>query len=302
MVYTRAPPSSPFGALPLSLSRQPEKAVVASRTQSAEASAEVSSAEVSSEVTSETSSPEISSLAEPNATSELQTLWEGPFGLKLSANRTAESAGAPMPMAIADAALGSALKRMGALEDPRKGKLSDAQLALLRESVFGADSFFVRDVERSYLGAIFRGNLQRDPAEAFATVEGRLESERALDGVSLLLLNDPVPLTLAQLQAGEERSPVFLALASPTRMSQPIGLLLASIATLLFTAFTTLGFALSSFLLSGKEGELIEMLQVGNRTPSAPPLTTAHAHPLCPPTPTPNPAPKSTHYSLLTTH
>ena len=64
----------------------------------------------------------------------------------------------------------------------------------------------------------------------------------------LLLLLDPLPLTLQQLQDGEERQPVFLALppqfAPPTQGLADYGLAAVS---LFATTFTTLGFALSAF-------------------------------------------------------
>ena len=89
-------------------------------------------------------------------------------------------------------------------------QLSEAQVSLARNRVFDYDTFYVSQVEQSFIGTIFRGNLRTNTSVVYARVSAKAAAEPELAGIQFLLLQDPLALTLEGLQAGEERKPVFL--------------------------------------------------------------------------------------------
>ena len=177
------------------------------------------------------------------------------------------SAGSEPPPMLWNSALAQLLERVD--EKEAELQLTAEQIAAVKDDVFGIDSFYLQRAEPSPLGTVFRGNLRADSDVVFQKVQDKLAASSKLKGVRLLLLLDPLPLTLQQLQDGEERQPVFLALppqfAPPTQGLADYGLAAVS---LFATTFTTLGFALSAFLLSD-DGALIDQLQAGDPQPIA---------------------------------
>ena len=93
-----------------------------------------------------------------------------------------------------------------------------------------------------------------------------------LEGVRLLLLNNPLPQTMQELQAGEERRPVFLALGAATGEAMEQSRLgkAAAAGMLFLSTLTTLGFGLSTFLLTNDvefRGRLLEQMRAGDAAP-----------------------------------
>mmetsp|Transcript_29317 Transcript_29317/g.69072 ORF Transcript_29317/g.69072 Transcript_29317/m.69072 type:complete len:591 (-) Transcript_29317:218-1990(-) len=159
------------------------------------------------------------------------------------------------------------------LREPRELQLTAAQTALIKSEVFDIETFYTMKVEDSPVGTIFRGNLRADADVVFPRVQERLANAsrspqaEGLAGVQLLLIEDPLPLTLAQLEAGDEKRPVFLALGpKAAEMRQSPGDLVLAFVSLLACSFTVLGYALSSFILTD-DGKLIEQLQNGDTEP-----------------------------------
>ena len=87
--------------------------------------------------------------------------------------------------------------------------------------------------------------------------------------VTFVLLDDPISPSLEDLQTGneQERRPVFLALqADATTLKQDAIDVAAAVGGLLISAVTTLGFALSTYLLADG-GRFLDALEKGNTAP-----------------------------------
>ena len=157
------------------------------------------------------------------------------------------------------------IKRNG--KDEAALQLTDAQIDLCREAVFGADSFYVMRVEKSFLGTMFRGNLRTNASKAcvqrlrlpapaserthakrasirmsmpsprtphsprggtlsacrYAQVTASVAAQPSLRDVGFLLLDDPIAASLDEIELGEERRPVFLALPpGATKLQQTL--------------------------------------------------------------------------------
>ena len=188
------------------------------------------------------------------------------FNLDLDALKP-NSSTAEMTMAVNEA-LAEVAKRMEAQQ--KEVGLDDALVERLRAEVFDLKSFYVTDVESTVVGTVFRGNLRADADAVYQRVQDALAKAPELaEKVQLLLLPDPTPITVEQLQEIDgERRPVFLALPAGRidglmQTTPEIGLALISLG---IGCFTTLGYALSSFLLSA-DGTLIEQLQAGDPAP-----------------------------------
>jgi len=88
-----------------------------------------------------------------------------------------------------------------------------------------------------------------------------------LEGVQLLLLEDPRAQTLQELQDGVDKRPVYLALSpAAARLTQPWQEQLAALISLFLSIISTLGYALSAFILSDN-GKLLQQLQDGDPQP-----------------------------------
>lgn len=147
-------------------------------------------------------------------------------------------------------------------------QLSEGQVTAARERVFGLDTFYVSGVEQTFIGTIFRGNLKGSNASvAFARVLANAAAEPELSDTTFLLIQDPLAPTMEDLQTERERSPVFLAIPSEAaRLRQGlgeygVGLVLAAVASI-----TTLGYALSTYILSDG-GAMLAQMQAGDATP-----------------------------------
>ena len=145
--------------------------------------------------------------------------------------------------------------------------LTDEQITRMRTRVFGFDSFYVTKFKQTEVGTVFYGNLRGEPAEIFETVERSISEDEVLRNIQILLVDDPMPPALVDLQEGVERCLVFVALPQdlgPTRQS--LGQLVFSILLLGLGGLTSLGYALSYFLLSS-DGVILERLQAGDSSP-----------------------------------
>ena len=150
-----------------------------------------------------------------------------------------------------------------------KLQLSAEQVSLCRDSVFDIDSFYVMRVEQSFIGTIFRGNLRTNSSIAYARVVEAAAKEPTLRGVQFMLLDDPIALTLQDLEAGEdqERRPVFLALPPEVKPAdQSLADFALALAALFSSTVTTLGFALSTYLLADG-GAMLAKLEEGDIAP-----------------------------------
>lgn len=90
-----------------------------------------------------------------------------------------------------------------------------------------------------------------------------------LSGITFVLLDDPISPSLEDLQTGneQERRPVFLALqADATTLKQDAIDVAAAVGGLLISAVTTLGFALSTYLLADG-GRFLDALEKGDTAP-----------------------------------
>ena len=70
-------------------------------------------------------------------------------------------------------------------------QVSDAQVTALRETVFDLESFYVMKVEQTDIGTVFSGNLRTTSDKVFARVCERQAAVPELEGVRLLLMDDP---------------------------------------------------------------------------------------------------------------
>jgi hypothetical protein len=146
-------------------------------------------------------------------------------------------------------------------------QLSEAQVSLARNRVFDYDTFYVSQVEQSFIGTIFRGNLRTNTSVVYARVSAKAAAEPELAGIQFLLLQDPLALTLEGLQAGEARKPVFLALpARATALRQRIPELSVVLLGAAASVITTLGFALSVYILADG-GAMLEQISKGDPAP-----------------------------------
>ena len=168
---------------------------------------------------------------------------------------------------------------LAGLREPAELCLSPAQVERIKDEVFDLETYYTMKAEDSPVGTIFRGNLRADAEVVFPKVQARLANASAqsapiggvavasLEGVQLLLIEDPLPLTLAQLEAAEEKRPVFLAVGPQAGALKPsVGDYVSSTLTLFAVSFTTLGYALSSYILTDEE-KLFAQLEAGDTAP-----------------------------------
>lgn len=146
-------------------------------------------------------------------------------------------------------------------------QLTDAQIAAARERVFDLEAFYVQRADQTFIGTIFRGNLRANASTAYARVAANAAAEPALKGVRFLLLEDPIALTLQDLQDGDERRPVFLALpVEVTTLRTGPGRYVLSLIALFASTITSLGFALSTYLLADG-GKMLDQMEQGDTAP-----------------------------------
>ena len=197
-----------------------------------------------------------------SAGSEPAAAPASPFNV--SALLSADSLPPPPPMSYG--AIASVVQRSGL--DEAALQLSEAQVATCRERVFDLESYYVTQVDQTFLGTIFRGNLRGNSSGAsFARVAANAEREASLRGVTFVLLDDPVALTLQDVEAGRERRPVYLALPDEAvKVRQGVPEYLAFLIGSFSSAITTLGFALSTYLLADG-GAMLSQLEAGDTAP-----------------------------------
>ena len=150
-------------------------------------------------------------------------------------------------------------------------QLTDAQLEVCENSVFDLESFYLQGKpEQTFLGTLFRGNLRTNSSVAYERVSQNAAKIPMLKGVTFLLLKDPIPPGLDSLDSEvEERRPVFLALQDSSTekyLKQGIGQYFTAIAALFSSIITTLGFALSTYILADG-GYILEQLEKGDTGP-----------------------------------
>jgi len=146
-------------------------------------------------------------------------------------------------------------------------QLSDAQIDAMRSQVFDLNTYYVTRVDQTFIGTIFRGNLRANSSLVFEAVRAKTAAVPELAGIQLLLLEDPLGLTLEALQAGEEPRPVFLALPSQaTKLRQRLPELGVSLLGLFATTITTLGFSLSVYILADG-GAMLAQIEQGDTAP-----------------------------------
>ena len=188
---------------------------------------------------------------------------DGPFAKFLGALNVSDVDEPPPSASAASVSLARALDGQSA----KSLQLTDAQVAIARERVFDVENFYVTKVEQSFLGTIFRGNMRGNSTKVYARVAERADSQPTLDGVLFLLIEDPIAMTLEDLQNGAERRPVFLALpAKATLLKQKLPELGVCLLSLFITTITTLGFTLSTYILADG-GRMLEQMQVGDTAP-----------------------------------
>ena len=171
----------------------------------------------------------------------------------------------PPPPPMSFGAVAYAVERSGKSESELQ--LTEAQVETCKERIFDNDSYYVTKVEQTFLGTIFRGNLRGNASHASELVAQNAEKQRSLDGYTFVLLDDPIALTLQDMEAGNERRPVFLALpTAATRISQGVPEYVAAVLGLFASVITTLGFALSTYLLADG-GAMLVQLEAGDTTP-----------------------------------
>jgi hypothetical protein len=191
---------------------------------------------------------------------------EEPLVVNISQLFSGEGLPAPPPQTYGSIA--EVLERPG--EDDEPLQLTDAQIEVAEERVFDLESFYVMKVEKSYVGTIFRGNLRRNSSVAFKRIADKAAAEPTLKGVRFLLLEDPIAPTLQDLQEAPEpmeRRPVVLAVpAEGTKLGQGFGDFSVVAAASFGSLVTTLGFALSTYLLADG-GAMLEQLEAGDPTP-----------------------------------
>ena len=181
-----------------------------------------------------------------------------------SASRDGGSAAQSKPPASLS---GSSLAEVLSGQSEGALQLSEAQVSLARTRVFDYDTFYVSQVEQSFIGTIFRGNLRTNTSVVYARVSAKAAAEPELEGIQFLLLQDPLALTLEGLQMGEERKPVFLALpARATALRQKIPELSVVLLGAAASVITTLGFALSVYILADG-GAMLEQISKGDAAP-----------------------------------
>ncbi|GJQ14671.1 hypothetical protein GpartN1_g6462.t1 [Galdieria partita] len=83
-------------------------------------------------------------------------------------------------------------------------RIAENDVKVLRESVFGFDTFYVTHLDRSPLGdrVIFHGNLRTDSAKAVRLLNEALEKKELASRIRLFLMEDPL----------DNYRPVFIAL------------------------------------------------------------------------------------------
>ena len=172
----------------------------------------------------------------------------------------------PPPPPLTYGSIASVVEQSGKKEAALQ--LSDAQITACKERVFDPlAGFYVTKVDQTFLGTIFRGNLKKNASEVVATVTASADKESLLSGVTFLLLDDPMAMTLQDMEAGNERRPVFLVLpAEVGSLKRGLPELGLSVLALFISVVTTLGFALSTYLLTDGGG-MLSQLENGDTTP-----------------------------------
>lgn len=90
-------------------------------------------------------------------------------------------------------------------------RIAENDVKVLRESVFGFDSFYVTHLDRSPLGdrVVFHGNLRTDSAKAVRLLNEALEKKGLASRIRLFLMEDPL----------DNYRPVFIAIP---KQSEPL--------------------------------------------------------------------------------
>ncbi|KAL1527115.1 hypothetical protein AB1Y20_015797 [Prymnesium parvum] len=202
---------------------------------------------------------EAEAIAPPSLAAPAAARFNGTFDLNAALEAQANSSEAQRS---AGGGLTYVLQRSG-LSDAQI-QLSDKQIDALKASVFSLETFYVQGVEQTALGTIFTGNLRSSAEKVSERVRARLQLSSELRGVQLLLLEDPRPLTLQELQDGAEKQPVYLALSpEAAALRQPLPEKVAAIVSLFLASISTLGYALSAFILAD-DGKIMKQLQEGD--------------------------------------
>lgn len=144
-------------------------------------------------------------------------------------------------------------------------RLSDTQIELAKSNVFDLNNFYVRKVDQTDLGTIFRGNLRTNSSVVFDLVTSKAAKVPELRDVQFLMLQDPtweyIDRVSPRSERKEEQEPVFLALqAEAVDRDQgllDLGLVLVGLST---TAITAIGFALSAYILTPEGGAMLQAL------------------------------------------
>lgn len=151
-------------------------------------------------------------------------------------------------------------------DEDESRQLSEQQVEVARERVFDVSSFYVTEVEQTFIGTVFRGSLRTNSSDAFELVKSRVAETPALQDYTFMLMEDPVP---PNPQSGEQiqPEPVFVALPSKNTVRDPVlPELFITIVSFLVAVLSTLGYALTTYLLSDSTN-FIKALEAGDRTP-----------------------------------
>eukprot|EP00871_Galdieria_phlegrea_P001565 jgi/Galph1/2409/GphlegSOOS_G1054.1 len=134
-------------------------------------------------------------------------------------------------------------------------RIAENDVKVLRESVFGFDTFYVTHIDRSPLGdrVILHGNLRTDSAKAVAMLNEALEKKNLSSRVRLFLMEDPL----------DNYRPVFIALPKQTETLSGNDTFqgIASVFLGILSAITTFGYGVGVY---GLTPSFLDKLQVGN--------------------------------------
>ncbi|EME29100.1 Probable zinc metalloprotease EGY1, chloroplastic [Galdieria sulphuraria] len=134
-------------------------------------------------------------------------------------------------------------------------RIAENDVKVLRESVFGFDTFYVTHLDRSPLGdrVIFHGNLRTDSAKAVRLLNEALEKKGLAPRVRLFLMEDPL----------DNYRPVFIALPKQNEalMVNRTFEGIASVFLGVLGTITTLGYGVGVF---GLTPVFLDKLKAGN--------------------------------------
>jgi hypothetical protein len=134
-------------------------------------------------------------------------------------------------------------------------RIAENDVKVLRESVFGFDTFYVTHLDRSPLGdrVIFHGNLRTDSAKAVRLLNEALEKKGLASRVRLFLMEDPL----------DNYRPVFIALPKQNEALTTNTTFqgIASVFLGVLGTITTLGYGVGVF---GLTPVFLDKLKAGN--------------------------------------